>query len=336
MSTRRTNLGLLAALTTALATGVLAFGIGTRWVVVVIVAHGMAGLAVVIMSPWKTVIARRGFGRRTFRAVWPSVALGLLVVVTVVSGILRTAGIVRSWGPLTDMQVHVGAALLTIPFGLWHILARGPWPSARDLDRRNLVRALGVVGLAAGAMAASEGAWRLFGLPGGRRRFTGSHERGSHDPARMPVVQWLDDRVAHLDGSAWRLTVTHRDGSTDEHGIEALDVGDRLTATLDCTGGWWAEQDWSGIRLDRLLPDIEDARSVRVVSVTGYSRRLPVRDLSHLLLATRMGGAPLSAGHGFPARLVAPGRRGFWWVKWVTRIELSARPWWLDIPFPTT
>jgi DMSO/TMAO reductase YedYZ molybdopterin-dependent catalytic subunit len=32
-----------------------------------------------------------------------------------------------------------------------------------------------------------------------------------------------------------------------------------------------------------------------------------------LLLATRVGGAPLEPRHGFPARLVAPGRRGFWW-----------------------
>jgi len=32
------------------------------------------------------------------------------------------------------------------------------------------------------------------------------------------------------------------------------------------------------------------------------------------------------AGHGAPVRLVAPGRRGFIWVKWVTRIELHDEP----------
>jgi DMSO/TMAO reductase YedYZ molybdopterin-dependent catalytic subunit len=39
-----------------------------------------------------------------------------------------------------------------------------------------------------------------------------------------------------------------------------------------------------------------------------------------------VGGEPLTHEHGAPARLVALGRRGFEWVKWVVRIEvLSGR-----------
>jgi DMSO/TMAO reductase YedYZ molybdopterin-dependent catalytic subunit len=109
---------------------------------------------------------------------------------------------------------------------------------------------------------------------------------------------------------------------------------DRVRATLDCTGGWYAVQDWGGAWLSRLLPDAADHRSVLVHSATGYPRRFPVGDLSQLLLATRVGGRPLSPGHGFPARIVAPGRRGFWWVKWVERIELGDTPWWWQPPFP--
>ncbi|MGH2675460.1 MAG: molybdopterin-dependent oxidoreductase, partial [Actinomycetota bacterium] len=45
---------------------------------------------------------------------------------------------------------------------------------------------------------------------------------------------------------------------------------------------------------------------------------------------------PLDPGHGYPARIVAPGRRGFWWVKWVERVELSPVPWWWQWPFPLT
>ena len=69
-------------------------------------------------------------------------------------------------------------------------------------------------------------------------------------------------------------------------------------------------------------------------SLTGYDRYLPLSDLDHLLLAVAVGGAPLTPGHGYPARLVAPGRRGFWWVKWVAGVELSPRQWWAQSPFP--
>jgi DMSO/TMAO reductase YedYZ molybdopterin-dependent catalytic subunit len=97
-----------------------------------------------------------------------------------------------------------------------------------------------------------------------------------------------------------------------------------------------SEQDWEGVLLSRLLPDAGEARSVSVVSATGYARRFPVRDVPSLLGATRVGGETLRPGHGFPARIVAPGRRGFWWVKWLDRIELSGVPWWWQPPFPLT
>jgi DMSO/TMAO reductase YedYZ molybdopterin-dependent catalytic subunit len=54
------------------------------------------------------------------------------------------------------------------------------------------------------------------------------------------------------------------------------------------------------------------------------------------LLASRVGGQPLAAGHGAPIRLVAPGRRGFWWVTWVARVEGGCTPWWWQWPFPVT
>jgi DMSO/TMAO reductase YedYZ molybdopterin-dependent catalytic subunit len=98
-------------------------------------------------------------------------------------------------------------------------------------------------------------------------------------------------------------------------------------ATLDCTGGFYSTQRWQGTSLGRLLElagPLGDARHVRVVSRTGYRWSFSIDDADGLLLATRVGGERLSHGHGAPVRLVAPGRRGYQWVKWVTEIELSA------------
>jgi DMSO/TMAO reductase YedYZ molybdopterin-dependent catalytic subunit len=214
-----------------------------------------------------------------------------------------------------------------------------------DLSRRALLRTGAVAATAALALLVVEGATRLAALPGARRRFTGSlplaATGATADPARIPVTQWLDDRVQVLDPAAWRLRVRAGDAARDWTYDELAGFGDRVEAVLDCTGGWYARATWEGARLDRLLPPgtMErpgTAASLVVTSATGYRRRLPLADARSLYVATRLGGRPLSAGHGFPARLVAPGRRGFWWVKWVTAIDLDPAPWWRQPPFPLT
>jgi DMSO/TMAO reductase YedYZ molybdopterin-dependent catalytic subunit len=183
---------------------------------------------------------------------------------------------------------------------------------------------------------AQAGLTTLAGLPGAGRRFTGSYETGSFDADAMPSYSWLDDTTPTIDPVRWRLAVADG-GSTREVTLEELSGFDtRVRATLDCTSGWYAEQDWAGVPVRALLPHPGQARSLLVRSTTGYWIRFPVRDLDHLLLATTVNGDPLRPGHGYPVRLVAPGRRGFWWVKWVDRIELSSTPWWWQPPFPVT
>lgn len=335
MAGRRTNLALLVLLAAALLTGALAYGIGSGWAGAAVIAHGVAGLGLVLLAPWKSAIARRGLRRRR-PGSWASVALTALVATAVCFGVLHATGILVHLGPVTSMQVHVGAALLSIPLAVWHVVARRVRPRRTDLSRRTLLRAGAVVGGAGLVYASAEGLVRATGLPGADRRFTGSYERGSGRPEEMPVTQWLDDPVPPIDPAAWRLEVVSGEEVRTWGYEELAGFDDRLRATLDCTGGWYAEQVWEGAWLWRLLPDVEEARSVRVVSVTGYPRRFPAGDVPRLLLATRVGGRPLDPGHGFPARLVAPGRRGFWWVKWVDRVELSPAPWWWQWPFPVT
>lgn len=331
---RRTNLTLLVLVGGSVATGVMIFALGTRWVLAAVALHGIFGVAILLKARRKWRIVRRGMDSRPLPSTWPSVVLGVLVGVTVVSGFLHSSGVVREYGPLDDMQVHVGAALAVVPFTIWHVVARGNQPQRRDLSRRNLLRAGLLVGPAGVLLASLEGMYRLVGLPGARRRSTGSFEEGSHDPPSMPTIIWLFDPIPEIVAGDWQLEIADSGGvrrySYDE--IRAFD--DQVTATIDCTTGWYAEQDWHGVSLSRLVDVPAAARSVLVRSATGYFRRLPVADVPHLLLATGYEGRPLATSHGFPLRLVAPGRRGFWWVKWVVRVEISDVPWWAQPYFP--
>ncbi len=334
---RRTNIALFAVLTAAFGTGWLAFGVGTMGAATIVTAaHAIAGLAVVVLVPWKRIIVRRAARRRADSRPWLEIALGALIAVAVVSGALHSlAGYGEILG-VTAMQVHVGAAVLAVPLFLIHVWEHRQPLRRVDVSRRHLVGAGALVGAATAVYVGAEGIAALTGLPGNDRRATGSHERGSGNPAAMPVTQWYDDSVQRIDPATWRLTV--ESGSiTREYDLDELAAGtDELRAVLDCTGGWYAEQHWRGVRLDRLLDDRGPARSLDIVSVTGYRRRFPLSDAPRLLLATEVAGQPLSRGHGAPVRLVAPGRRGFWWVKWVERVEVRQEPWWLQPPFPLT
>jgi Oxidoreductase molybdopterin binding domain len=330
MASRLTNLTLFAALGLCFVTGVIAFGIGTPWGHGVLIAHGVAGLALILLTRWKSIIVRRGLARRR-EGTSASIVLGILIVLALASGIAHSSGLLVSVGPISAMQIHVATSIASIPLLVVHVFARPVRPGRRDLTRRNLLRSAGLISAGAVAYAAGESLFSFASLPGARRRFTGSLQQGSFDPDAMPVTQWLNDSVQEIDRSSFVLKVGDRAITLDE--LE--EWHDRLRATIDCTGGWYSEQDWAGVLLQRLL-DAAGARSISVVSHTGYARLFPAGEANRLLLATRVGGVPLNDGHGGPVRLVAPGRRGFWWVKWVERVDTSDRPWWSQSPFPLT
>jgi DMSO/TMAO reductase YedYZ molybdopterin-dependent catalytic subunit len=331
---RRTNLGLLVLLATAVVTGAVAFGVGTPGPSrMVAVLHGAAGLALVLLVPWKSVIVRRGLSRRRS---WAGVALGVLVAATLALGVWHALAGRQVLLGMSVLSWHVAVGVLAVAAAVAHVRSHPQRPRRTDLSRRVVLRAGALAGLAGGAYLAVEGIAALLRLPGSERRSTGSYEAGSGRPAGMPVTQWFTDSVPRVDRDRWRLEIVGLDGQTRRLGIDDVEgEADTVRATLDCTGGWYAEQEWRGARLSTLLGDPPAAaRSIEVVSVTGYRRRFPVDDADSLLLASHAGGMPLSSGHGAPARLVAPGRRGYWWVKWVARIELRDEPWWLQPPFP--
>ena len=55
----------------------------------------------------------------------------------------------------------------------------------------------------------------------------------------MPVSSWMFDAIAELDAATWQLRTPGRTWTYDE----LLAFDDRLTATLDCTGGFYSTQE---------------------------------------------------------------------------------------------
>ena len=169
----------------------------------------------------------------------------------------------------------------------------------------------------------------LFGLRGAKRRFTGSYEAGSFTGNAFPTTSWVADHPRPIDVHTYRLRVQGLASRELTLALGDLPAEDELVATLDCTGGFYSAQRWRGVRLDRLLTQagaVPAARHVSVESRTGYRWSFAIEDAHGLLLATHVGGEPLSHEHGAPVRLIVPGARGFQWVKWVERIRLLEHP----------
>ena len=328
MSRRITNVVLLAATLILVTTGLVAWVIPESKATFLYDLHRITGLGLVLVLPWKELIARASLTRRIHLRALASALPGLLstiaLVATVALGLAWTIGLVSFDRPIpySAMNLHVFAGIVLVPLAAWHVLQRWEPLRARDLRaRRAALRLLGLGTLAIVAGVAAEH------FPPGRR-VTGSKHAGSFTGNDFPLTIWAFDQVPTIDPRTWRLELA---GALAD--LSPLDLGSLLArpareidAVIDCTGGWWSEQRWRGVPLLDLLRDHRldpAATSVRMTSVTGHSWSYPIPDLGDALLATHVGGQPLSAGHGAPVRLVVPGRRGFQWIKWVARVEAS-------------
>ncbi|WP_369974566.1 molybdopterin-dependent oxidoreductase [Nocardiopsis sp. FIRDI 009] len=111
--------------------------------------------------------------------------------------------------------------------------------------------------------------------------------------------------------------------------LEEADI--TLTCVSNQVGGDLAGNTrWLGVRLDRLLRRAgvhPGADQILSTSDDGWTCGTPtevVMDGRDALLAVGMGGEPLPAEHGYPARMVVPGLYGFVSAtKWVTDIKLT-------------
>lgn len=300
--------------------------------------HRVAGFALILLAPWKGAIIYRSLVRglrKTFdRSLVVIISLLFLLLVALVTGL----GILWMWrfGPYTGpfyqtlVAWHWILGLLLTPLLFFHVWRRWPKPKKVDLlSRRSFLQLAGLAGagLALGGVATRLAEARA--TQASPRRFTGSRGMGIFSGNDFPIV---GEAIQVVDPSLWRLEVSGAVKTSLSLAYEDIlaQTPRTLTEILDCTNGWFSIQDWQGVLLSDLLEQAgaqENIAGVRLVSTTGYNHSYPLAEARQILLATHVTGEVLAPQHGFPVRAVVPGRRGWFWVKWLTKVEVLEYPW---------
>ena len=324
------NIALLGLFAAELLTGYLGLTHSSPDWIAAMHLHRIAGFAILFLFLWKSRNIIASFRvRRNWRAApgmmlaSTALLLGLLIVLGL--GLAWSSLGPYSWLGFSGTTLHILLALALIPLLLWHSLRHRISLRWRYVaERRNFLRfgAMAAAGLV--LWQATEQANILLDAPGSRRRFTGSHPETGPD---FPVTSWLNDRTPAIDPHQWRLQVNGHVDRPYEMSLDELQTWPgRLTATLDCTGGWHTTRRWEGAPVAQLLARAHPkpgAASITIRSRTGYFRRYSLAEANRALLAVRVDGALLTPGHGHPARMVEPHKRGYDWVKWVDEITVN-------------
>ncbi len=335
------NLILLTLVAGELVTGAYGLMSGNARNEIVLQIHSILGYSIIAVLAWKSALALYSLKRPARgRPRNVAIVLSILLLTALSIGVVWSTGGFWAVEGITGMSLHIYAGAAILPFIVWHAWAyTSRFRVGYSTERRDALRFGSTLAVGAGVWLIAENLIRAIPTAGADRRFTGSHERRSYEGNRFPTTSWLNDKPAQIDIAEWRLKIIENDGKT--HKLSLLDIENdgtdlpysEIEATLDCTGGWYSHQIWSGVMLSDLLENLEidaDGKTCIFHSVTGYTRRYASKDFDNLMLATRVGGDPLWHGHGAPLRLVAPGRRGYDWVKWIDEIRLTDSPAWLQ------
>jgi DMSO/TMAO reductase YedYZ molybdopterin-dependent catalytic subunit len=112
--------------------------------------------------------------------------------------------------------------------------------------------------------------------------------------------------------------------------INSFPASSTDTMIMYCVEGWEVWGIWKGILIKDLLDLAQlqaEGEFVKFAGLDGYTTTLPTSYLKeyNALLAYQVNLAPLRKDDGFPLRLIAYGKYGYKWAKWVTRLEVVSK-----------
>jgi DMSO/TMAO reductase YedYZ molybdopterin-dependent catalytic subunit len=230
-----------------------------------------------------------------------------------------------AWVTVGAMVVHLGAKWATVRSNVGR--AREVEDAPRSGERRTFLAAVaGSVGVVALAVAGST-------VAGLSRVSVLAQRRPGVGPQGVPVNKsargaGVAERALRPD---YRLVVAGRRArrtfSLDELGAMPQHEAELPIA---CVEGWSTSGRWRGVRVRDLVDalGLDGFERVRVTSMQrgGRYRRseLTAEQVADddTLLALELNGEVLHVDHGYPARLIAPGRPGVLQTKWVTSLEV--------------
>jgi DMSO/TMAO reductase YedYZ molybdopterin-dependent catalytic subunit len=100
---------------------------------------------------------------------------------------------------------------------------------------------------------------------------------------------------------------------------------------LDCVEGWGFTAKWTGPTIDSIFADakVKPEARIAIFYTADASEGYTSLDLSYIqekniIIALKDNDITLPPNRGFPFQVIAEGKYGYKWAKWVTRIELSA------------
>lgn len=223
-----------------------------------------------------------------------------------------------AWILFGAMLIHIAVQLPNIRAGLAETIGRR-WTDGRGLTRRG---ALAATGIATGAVAITT-AGQVVG-PLAPAALLAARRPDQAPDQGLPVNGRAGRRTAALVQSEG-FTIELRGRTRDALSVPALEGLPRQIRVLPmaCVEGWSRDAEWAGPPLLEVIARVGGTPD-SVVTVRSPDRVSTIRagQLAGALLATHLNGERLSLDHGYPVRLIAPGRIGVHQTKWITRIEV--------------
>ncbi|TPW72820.1 molybdopterin-dependent oxidoreductase [Schumannella sp. 10F1B-5-1] len=256
------------------------------------------------------------------------VAIGLLNIfqVYVFPFPFRQTHFALGWVVFGSLAIHIAVKLPLIA-RYWRSGPRDRPQAGTVISRRGFV---GVVGVSVGAVTLTTAgqtidALKPFDVLAPRKQNIG--------PQGLPVNKTAMQAgvIAQAKSPAWELEVVV-DGVSHHLDLDALRALPQTTADLPiaCVEGWSQSAQWRGVRMRDLLeavgaPAASDLR-VRSLQRSGVTSRMEMPAAYSAdpltLVALELNGDVLDIDHGYPARIIAPGRPGALQTKWLATIEV--------------